>query len=44
MELQRVLSLHQRKGLRADPPRGDAPAPELDSQVREQTSLKDGEW
>lgn len=25
-------------------PRGDAPAPELDSQVREQTSLKDGEW
>lgn len=25
-------------------PSGDAPAPELDSQVREQTSLKDGEW
>lgn len=25
-------------------PGGDAPAPALDSQVREQTSLKDGEW
>lgn len=37
------LSWHQRKKLRADPPLR-MHSLQLDSQVKEQTSLKDGEW